>query len=53
MDLTFIKSIGSHGKGKGEFDSPKDMKFDTSGNMYVADLGNYRVQVLDSSGHFI
>ena len=53
MDLTFIKSIGSYGKGEGEFTMPEDIKFDTSGNMYVADFGNYRVQVLDSSGHFI
>ena len=53
MDLNFIKSIGSYGKGGSEFDSPEDIKFDTSGNMYVADLDNYRVQVLDSSGHFV
>ena len=53
LDLNFIKTIGSHGKGKGEFDSPKDIKFDASGHMYVADLGNGRVQVLDSSGQFI
>ena len=29
------------------------MKFDTAGNMYVAEWGNARVHVLDSSGHFI
>ena len=29
------------------------MRFDTAGNMYVADNGNDRVQVMDSSGHFI
>ena len=28
-------------------------KFDTAGNMYVADGGNGRVQVMDSSGRFI
>ena len=27
--------------------------FDTAGNMYVADGGNGRVQVMDSSGRFI
>ena len=53
LDLNFIKTIGSHGKGKGEFNSPKDIKFDASGHMYIADLGNGRVQVLDSSGRFI
>ena len=53
LDLNFVRSIGSHGKGRGEFSAPLDVKFDTAGNMYVAELNNSRVQVLDSSGHFI
>ena len=53
LDLNFIRSIGSHGKGRGEFDAPLDVKFDTAGNMYVAEYGNGRVQVLDTSGKFI
>ena len=53
LDLNFIRSIGSHGKGRGEFGAPDDVKFDTAGNMYVAEWGNARVQVIDSSGHFI
>ena len=53
LDLNFIRSIGSRGKGRGEFDAPYDVKFDTAGNMYVAEWGNARVQVIDSSGHFI
>ena len=28
-------------------------QFDTAGNMYVAEWGNKRVQVMDSSDHFI
>ena len=41
--------------GRGEFDAPLDVKFDTAGNMYVhvAEWGNKRVQVMDISGHFI
>ena len=50
LDLNFVRSIGSHGSGRGEFDEPFDVKFDTAGNMYVADG---RVQVMDSSGRFI
>ena len=46
LDLNFIRSIGSCGSGRGEFDKPH-------GNMYVADEGNGRVQVMDSSGRFI
>ena len=53
LDLNFIQSIGSYGRGKGELAEPHDVKFDTYGNMYIADCGNKRVQVLDRSGHFI
>ena len=53
LDLNFIRSIGSHGKGRGEFDRPYDVKFDRDGYMYVAEFGNERVQVLERSGHFI
>ena len=53
LDLNFVRSIGSHGKGRGEFISSYDVKFDTAGNMYVADFSNWRVQVLDTSGQFI
>ena len=50
LDLNFVQSIGSHGTGRGEFDEPLDVKFDTAGNMYVAEFGNERVQVMDISG---
>ena len=53
LDLNFIQSIGSHGKGRGEFNWPFDVNFNTDGNMYVADFRNDRVQVMDSSGQFI
>ena len=53
VDLNFVRSIGSRGSGRGEFDKPFDVKFDTAGNMYVADGGNERVQVMDSSRRFI
>ena len=53
LDLNFVRSIGSRGKGRGDFDKPLDVKFDTAGNMYVAEWGNERVQVMDRSGQFI
>ena len=53
LNLNFVRSIGSHGKGRGEFNAPRDVKLDTAGNIYVADFKNSRVQVLDNSGHFI
>ena len=53
LDLNFMQSIGSHGKGRGEFSKPFDVKFDTDGYIYVTDCGNNRVQVLDRSGRFV
>ena len=54
LDLNFVRSIGSRGTGRGEFYRPFDVKFDTAGNIYVAEWGNdKRVQVMDISGHFI
>ena len=53
LDLNFVQSIGSHGEGRGQFNAPYDVKFDTAGNMYVAEWDNKRVQVISRSGHFI
>ena len=51
LDLNFIRSIGSRGEGGGEFNAPEDVKLDSAGNMYVAEYGNKRVQVMN--GRFI
>ncbi|CAI8027779.1 E3 ubiquitin-protein ligase TRIM71 [Geodia barretti] len=40
LDLNFVQSIGSHGKGRSQFNAPHDVKFDTAGNMYVAEYSN-------------
>ena len=53
LDLNFVRSFGSHGKGRDDFNRPFDIKFDTAGNMYLAEWKNGRVQVLDTSGQFI
>ena len=50
LDLNFVRSIGSPGKGRGEFGVPQDVQFDTAGNMYVAEFDNGRVQVMDTIG---
>ena len=52
-ELNFIRTIGSHGSGIGEFNFPFDLDFDAEGNAYIADYGNNRIQVLDTSGQFI
>ena len=43
LDLNFVRSIGSRGNGRGEFNAPHDVKFDTAGNMYIAERSNGRV----------
>lgn len=32
------------GNGRMQLDSPRDLKFDVEGNLYVSDQGNHRVQ---------
>lgn len=47
---------GSPGTGNGQFDAtngPISIDMDSTGNMYVVDLGNSRVQKFDSDGNFI
>ena len=44
---------GRPGTGPGEFDLPHAVDVDASGNVYVADRSNARVQVFDGSGKFV
>jgi len=41
------------GSGNGEFHYPTHVAVDSSGNVYVVDSGNNRVEKFDSSGHFL
>ncbi len=42
-------TFGSHGSGDGQFNDTSGVAVDGAGNVYVADTGNHRVQVFDSS----
>jgi hypothetical protein len=42
---TFITKWGSRGSGDGQFNDPWGIAVDASGNVFVADTGNDRVQV--------
>ena len=46
----FLKSWGSKGTEAGQFDTPHSLAVDAQGNVYVADLGNKRIQVFDNNG---
>ncbi|MGB9940245.1 PKD domain-containing protein [Methanosarcina sp.] len=60
-DGLFIKCVGdiqsaescSKGSSKGEFNEPVDIAVDSSGNIYVADSGNDRIQKFDSNGNYL
>ncbi|KQO17770.1 hypothetical protein ASF12_03655 [Paenibacillus sp. Leaf72] len=43
------KSGGGSGSGLGEFKNPSGVAVDGSGNVYVADMGNHRIQKLDAA----
>jgi fibro-slime domain-containing protein len=49
----FILQWGSQESAAGRFDEPVDVAVDADGNVYVADLGNKRVQKFDAHGKFL
>ena len=42
---TFLAQWGSFGDGNGQFNFPDGIAVDAAGHVYVADTGNYRIQV--------
>ncbi len=42
--LSFVKSFGSQGSGNGQFSGPLGIAIDSSGNIYVADSKNNRLE---------
>jgi tripartite motif-containing protein 71 len=53
MALKYLRSFGSTGSKPGQFLRPQGISVDPSGNVYVADTGNHRVQKFDPQGRFI
>jgi hypothetical protein len=49
-DGNWITSFGSPGTQPGQFNTPHAIASDKDGNLYVADRGNRRIQVLDGNG---
>ena len=49
----FIKAWGTYGSEPGEFIIPHGIAIDRENVIYVADRQNNRIQVFDTSGHFI
>ena len=51
--VTLVARWGSPGVGDGQFQSPFGIALGASGNVYVADAGNDRVQVFSPEGRFL
>ena len=51
-DGTWVKTVGTHGSGDNQFSTPHGIASDAQGNVYVADRGNFRIQVYDYDLNF-
>ena len=52
-DGNWLKSWGDRGASPGQFHTPHSIAVDASGQVYVADRGNRRIQVFDGDGKFL
>jgi DNA-binding beta-propeller fold protein YncE len=52
-DGTWLASFGTPGSGPGQFNTPHSIAIDDNDNIYVADRGNGRIEVFDTSGKFL
>ena len=52
-DGNWVKSWGEPGDQPGQFRTPHNIAVDGTGNVYVADRGNSRIQVFDGDGKFL
>src|SRR2546422_7697925 len=51
--VEFASSFGSGGSENGQFAVPQGIALDKSGNIYVVDQNNNRVEKFDSNGNFV
>ena len=48
-----LRSLGSFGSGRGQFNGPRGVAVDDGGNILVVDIGNNRIQKFTSDGKLI
>ena len=49
----FVQVIGSQGFSEGKFRNPRGIGLGVSGDLFVADTMNHRIQKFDSNGNFV
>jgi sugar lactone lactonase YvrE len=50
---SFLSSFGTQGTGNGQFNNPTGVALDSSGNVWVTDTANNRVEEFSSTGTFM
>ncbi len=53
LDGKFVRSVGSYGRGTGQFVRPKGIAVDNEHNLYVVDSGFENVQLFDKAGNLL
>ncbi|MBS1881806.1 MAG: DNRLRE domain-containing protein [Actinobacteria bacterium] len=53
QDFAYQSSFGSKGTGNGQLESPAGLALDPSGNLWVADSENNRLQEFNAKGEFL
>ena len=49
----WARTVGSYGSGNGQFNYPNGIAIDSSGDIFVTDYDNCRVQEFDSTGNYL
>lgn len=52
-DGHWLKMVGTFGKGQDQFNTPHSIAVDAQNNVYVADRGNFRIQVYDDNLNYL
>lgn len=52
-DLSYCSEFGKRGCSKGKFCEPENIAIGPCGDVYIADSGNFRIQVFDSEMQFL
>jgi DNA-binding beta-propeller fold protein YncE len=53
LNYSFVRKWGSFGTGPGQFNRPHDIAINNTGNIYVSDRDNNRIQKFTHNGTFI